>query len=142
MSEKDLKIKAAEILGYSDSGNISGVVYQIITGSDFRKKIAPNIRELKNDEKLLFEFRDWEKEGEWNPYDLSVQIVKEDGRGSFSRIPYPFKNEKSDYLEETDSVRVFRKEIKKYIDENKEKLLSDLETKESLELFFKACHRS
>lgn len=135
MSEKDLKIKAAEILGYSDSGNISGVVYQIITGSDFRKKIAPNIRELKNDEKLLFEFRDWEKEGEWNPYDLSVQIVKEDGRGSFSRIPYPFKNEKSDYLEETDSVRVFRKEIKKYIDENKEKLLSDLETKESLELF-------
>lgn len=135
MSEKDLKIKAAEILGYSDSGNISGVVYQIITGSDFRKKIAPNIRELKNDEKLLFEFRDWEKEGEWNPYDLSVQIVKEDGRGSFSRIPYPFKNEKSDYLEETDSVRVFRKEIKKYIDENKEKMLSDLETKESLELF-------
>ena len=116
MSEKDLKIKAAEILGYSDSGNISGVVYQIITGSDFRKKIAPNIRELKNDEKLLFEFRDWEKEGKWNPYDLSVQIVKEDGRGSFSRIPYPFKNEKSDYLEETDSVRVFRKEIKKYID--------------------------
>lgn len=137
MSEKDLKIKATEILGYSDSGNISGVVYQIITDSDFGKKIAQNIRELKNDERLLFEFRDWEKEEEWNPYDLSVQIVKEDGRGSFSRIPYPFKNEKSDYLEETDSVKAFRKEIKKYIDENKEKLLSDLETKENLELFSK-----
>jgi len=128
-------IKATEILGYSDSGNISGVVYQIITGSDFGKKIAPNIRELKNDEKLLFEFRDWEKEGEWNPYDLSVQIVKEDGKGSFSRIPYQFKNEKSDFLVETESVKAFRKEIKKYINENKEKLLSDLEKKESLELF-------
>ena len=135
MSEKDLKIKATEILEYSDSGNISGVVYQIITDSDFGKKIALDIRELKNDEKLLFEFRDWEKEGEWNPYDLSVQIVKEDGHGSFSRIPYPFKNEKSDSLDETESVKTFRKEIKKYIDENKEKLLSDLETKESLELF-------
>lgn len=135
MSEKDLKIKAAEILGYSDSGNISGVVYQIITDSDFGKKIAPDIRELKNDERLLFEFRDWDKEGEWNPYDLSVQIVKEDGRGSFSRIPCPFKNEKSDSLEKTESVKAFRKEIKKYIDENKEKLLSDLEMKESLELF-------
>jgi len=128
-------IKATEILGYSDSGNISGVVYQIITGSDFGKKIAPNIRELKNGEKLLFEFRDWEKEDEWNPYDLSVQIVKEDGKGSFSRIPYQFKNEKSDFLVETESVKAFRKEIKKYINENKEKLLSDLEKKESLELF-------
>ena len=116
MSEKDLKIKATEILEYSDSGNISGVVYQIITDSDFGKKIALDIRELKNDEKLLFEFRDWEKEGEWNPYDLSVQIVKEDGHGSFSRIPYPFKNEKSDSLDETESVKTFRKEIKKYID--------------------------
>lgn len=135
MSEKDLKIKAAEILGYSDSGNISGVVYQIITDSDFGNKVAPDIRELKNGEKLLFEFRDWEKEGEWNPYDFSVQIVKEDGNGSFSRIPYPFKNEKSDSLEETESVKAFRKEIKKYIDENKEKLLSDLERKEKLELF-------
>lgn len=135
MSEKDLKIKATEILGYSDSGNISGVVYQIITDSDFGKKIAQNIRELKNDERLLFEFRDWEKEEEWNPYDLSVQIVKEDGNGSFSKIPYPLKNEKSDSLEETESVKAFRNEIKKYIDENKEKLLSDLEKKESLELF-------
>ena len=128
-------IKATEILGYSDSGNISGVVYQVVTDSDSVKKIAPNIRELKNGEKLLFEFRDWEKEDEWNPYDLSVQIVKEDEKGSFSRISYPFKNEKSDSLEETESVKAFRKEIKKYLNENKEKLLSDLEKKASLELF-------
>ena len=48
MSEKDLKIKAAEILGYSDSGNISGVVYLVDRLMDVNHQLADENEKLRN----------------------------------------------------------------------------------------------
>lgn len=74
-----LKIIERRETRYVDSDEKSGDMYQILVDKGLKDEIAPELRDLRQDESLVVEYRKWVRAAE-TEYDFSASIMKyEDG---------------------------------------------------------------
>jgi len=102
---------------YAGSDRPSGYTYQIRTDDGLKEEIAPKLRDLKENEHLIIEYRKWEN-GEENDYDFSAYIMQTNEDGTYSSLEElntRYNRIRIDHLEESETVNAFKAEIRGFV---------------------------
>lgn len=121
-------VERSEML-YAGSDKTSGYTYQLRVDDGLRAEIAPELRDLKENEHLFVEYRKWEN-GEENDYDFSAYIMQENDDGTYSspeELNTRYNRIRIDHLEESESVNAFKAEVRGFVEGYEERQVKNQE---------------
>lgn len=78
-----LEVLERSELTYAGSDKTSGITYKVRIDDKFKKEIAPSLRDLKENEHLILNYRKWFN-GEESERDFSAEIMRLDNGGDWS----------------------------------------------------------